>query len=88
MTEQLNRRNFLKKTLAGTAGVTALGIGLAHRPLQAQEDEFNTRVIQGHVYAMHLYRDKLLNDKCRPTYHFVIPEGIVSMSSHLPITGR
>jgi beta-fructofuranosidase len=44
--------------------------------LYAQQDDFNTRVIQDHIYSMHLYRDKLLNDRFRPTYHFVIPEGI------------
>jgi sucrose-6-phosphate hydrolase SacC (GH32 family) len=44
--------------------------------LFAQQDEFNTRIIQDHIFALHLYRDKLLNDKYRPTYHFVIPEGI------------
>ena len=44
--------------------------------LIAQQDDFNTRVIQDQVFAMHLYRDKLLNDKYRPTYHFVIPEGM------------
>ena len=41
--------------------------------LQAQQDDFNTRIIQDQVFAMHLYRDKLLKDKYRPTYHFVIP---------------
>jgi len=44
--------------------------------LQAQQDDFNTRIIQDYIYSIHLYRDKLLNDKYRPTYHFVIPEGI------------
>ena len=44
--------------------------------VQAQQDDFNTRVIQDHIFAMHLYRDKLLNDRYRPTYHFVIPDGI------------
>ena len=28
----------------------------------AQEDEFNVRVISDHIYAEHLYRDKLLKD--------------------------
>jgi sucrose-6-phosphate hydrolase SacC (GH32 family) len=44
--------------------------------ISAQQDEFNNRIIQDHIFAMHLYRDKLLNDKYRPVYHFVIPEGI------------
>jgi beta-fructofuranosidase len=44
--------------------------------LFAQQNEFNTRIIQDHIFAQHLYRDKLLKDKYRPIYHFVIPEGI------------
>lgn len=43
---------------------------------QAQHDEFNVRVIADHVYAQHLYRDKLLKDSYRPLYHYVIPEGM------------
>ena len=42
----------------------------------AQQYDFNLRVIEDHVFAQHLYRDKLLNDKYRPVYHFAIPEGI------------
>ena len=51
---------------------------LLAEPLPAQTfgDSFNQTVIQNHIFAQHLYRDKLLNDKFRPTYHFVIPEGI------------
>lgn len=41
-----------------------------------QHDEFNIRVISDHIYAQHLYRDKLLKDPYRPTYHYVIPEGM------------
>jgi beta-fructofuranosidase len=44
----------------------------------AQIDDYNARVIQDNIYSMHLYRDKLLNDKYRPTYHFAIPEGIAN----------
>ena len=49
-----------------------LAFGLVH----AQEDEFNVRVISDHIYAEHLYRDKLLKDPYRPLYHYVIPEGM------------
>ena len=74
MTENLNRRNFLKKTLIGSAGAVA-GLGFTQK-VMAQEDAFNQRVIQDAIYSMHLYRDKLIKDKYRPRYHFVIPEGI------------
>ena len=50
-------------------------VGFAGKTVFAQEDEFNTRVIQDYIYSLHLYRDKLLADKYRPIYHFVIPEG-------------
>jgi len=45
-------------------------------PLNAQvhEDDFNTRIIQDYIYSQHLYRDKLLNDRYRPIYHFASPE--------------
>ncbi len=42
----------------------------------AQQNDFNLRVIEDQIYSNYLYRDKLLNDKYRPTYHFAIPEGI------------
>lgn len=38
-------------------------------------NEFNIRVLEDHVFAQHLYRDKLLHDQYRPIYHFAIPEG-------------
>ena len=66
----------LEKTVIAFICVTALGSGINPNRLLAQEDDFNTRVIQDYVYSMHLYRDKLLADKYRPIYHFVIPEGI------------
>ena len=44
--------------------------------VHAQHDEFNVRVIADHIYAQHLYRDKLLKDPYRPLYHYVIPEGM------------
>jgi beta-fructofuranosidase len=45
------------------------------KPLYAQEnfDEFNSRIIQDHINASHLYRDKLLNDRYRPIYHYANP---------------
>jgi sucrose-6-phosphate hydrolase SacC (GH32 family) len=46
------------------------------RPASGQEDAFNLRVIKNHVFAQHLYRDKLLQDPYRPVYHFVVPEGL------------
>jgi beta-fructofuranosidase len=42
----------------------------------SQSDEFNLRIIKNHIFAQHLYRDKLLTDNYRPVYHFVIPEGM------------
>jgi len=42
----------------------------------SQADEFNLRIIKDHIFAQHLYRDKLLKDIYRPVYHFVIPEGM------------
>jgi beta-fructofuranosidase len=59
------------------AAITGVIISMA--PLKtvfAQQYDFNLRIIQDHIFAQHLYRDKLLKDKHRPTYHFVIPEGI------------
>lgn len=44
----------------------------------SQSDEFNLRVIKDHVFAQHLYRDKLLKDQYRPVYHFVVPEGMAA----------
>jgi beta-fructofuranosidase len=69
------------KTLTGklfllTVSFLTLTSAFLPNLLRAQDDEFNTRVIQDHIYSMHLYRDKLINDKYRPLYHFVIPEGI------------
>ena len=74
MVRQINRRNFLKHTLLGSAGAAA-GLGFTQKAT-AQEDAFNQRVIQDAIYSMHLYRDKLANDKYRPRYHFVMPEGM------------
>jgi sucrose-6-phosphate hydrolase SacC (GH32 family) len=74
MAENLNRRNFLKSSLIGSAGVAA-GFGFTKKAV-AQEDAFNQRVIQDAIYSMHLYRDKLASDQHRPRYHFVIPEGM------------
>ena len=44
----------------------------------SQSDEFNQRVIKDHIFAQHLYRDKLLKDQYRPVYHFVVPEGMAA----------
>jgi beta-fructofuranosidase len=44
----------------------------------SQSDEFNLRIIKDHIFAQHLYRDKLLKDQYRPVYHFVIPEGMAA----------
>ncbi len=44
--------------------------------LNAQPFDFNARIVQDYIYSMHLYRDKLLQDRYRPIYHFVIPEGM------------
>ncbi|MHC4266145.1 MAG: twin-arginine translocation signal domain-containing protein, partial [Planctomycetota bacterium] len=74
MAKKVNRRNFLKHTLLGSAGLAA-GLSL-NQKVQAQEDAFNQRVIQDAIYSMHLYRDKLVNDQYRPRYHFVMPEGM------------
>ncbi len=63
MAEDMNRRKFLKKTLLGSAGAAAVGLSLEDKTLLAQEDDFNTRIIQDYVYSMHLYRDKLISDK-------------------------
>ena len=45
-------------------------------PANAQEeyDEFQTRVLSDYIYAQHLYRDQLIKDRYRPTYHFASPE--------------
>jgi len=50
--------------------------GSWENPVKAQEqfDEFNSRIIQDYIYAQHLYRDKLVNDRYRPVYHFASPE--------------
>jgi len=74
MSGKIDRRNFMKTTLIGSAGVAA-GLSLDRKVL-AQEDAFNQRVIQDAIYSMHLYRDKLIKDKHRPRYHFVMPEGM------------
>jgi len=74
MSKKVNRRNFLKHTLLGSAGAAA-GLSFTQKIL-AQEDAFNQRVIQDAIYSMHLYRDKLVKDKYRPRYHFVMPEGM------------
>ncbi len=74
MAEEINRRNLLKNALMGSACVTA-GLSFNQKAL-AKEDDFNTRIIQDYISSMHLYRDKLIKDKYRPRYHFVIPEGI------------
>jgi beta-fructofuranosidase len=44
-------------------------------PLNAQAtfDAFNSRIVQDYIYALHLYRDKLLNDRYRPIYHYANP---------------
>ena len=46
-----------------------------HAPVHAQAsfDEFNSRILQDYSYAFHLYRDKLLNDRYRPIYHYASP---------------
>jgi beta-fructofuranosidase len=75
MAEEINRRGFLKKTFVVSAGAAAVGLSL-NQKAEAGEDEFNTRVIYDYISSMHLYRDKLINDKYRPRYHFAIPEGI------------
>jgi beta-fructofuranosidase len=74
MGDKMNRRNFLKHTLLGSAGVAA-GLGLTQKAM-AQKDAFNQRVIQDAIYSMHLYRDKLVKDRYRPRYHFLMPEGM------------
>ena len=50
--------------------------GSFKNPAIAQEvyDEFQTRVLSDYIYAQHLYRDKLINDRYRPLYHFASPE--------------
>lgn len=70
------------KKHAGTIKISSrlllvlIAIVFACTDVVAQEDEFTTRVVREHINAISLYRDKLLRDKYRPTYHFVIPEGI------------
>jgi len=76
MVAQLNMRNLLRKSIITVGTVSALSLWIIPTILHAQQDDFNTRIIQDYIYSMHLYRDKILNDKYRPTYHFVIPEGI------------
>ena len=75
MADKINRRGFLKNSFVVSAGAAAVGLGL-NQKASAMEDEFNTRVIYDYISSMHLYRDKLIKDKYRPRYHFVIPEGI------------
>jgi beta-fructofuranosidase len=50
--------------------------GSLNNPAIAQEayDEFQTRILSDYIYAQHLYRDKLVNDRYRPIYHFASPE--------------
>ena len=44
-------------------------------PLNAQDkhDEFSSTIIQNYINAQHLFRDRLLNDRYRPIYHFANP---------------
>jgi beta-fructofuranosidase len=67
---------FLRKSIITIVIVSALSSLIKPTVVQAQLDDFNSRIIQDYIYSMHLYRDKLLNDRYRPTYHFAIPEGI------------
>jgi len=76
MSGQLKESSLLKRAISISVLAVVMTSFFVPGTLPGQEDEFNTRVIQDHIYSMHLYRDKLLNDKYRPTYHFVIPEGI------------
>lgn len=70
------------KKLAGTIKVSSkfflvqMAIVFVCTSAFTQGDEFETRVIREHINAISLYRDKLLRDRHRPTYHFVVPEGI------------
>lgn len=50
--------------------------GIIQNSVNAQPTDFNARIVQDYIYSMHLYRDKMLQDRYRPTYHFVIPEGM------------
>lgn len=61
MSDKINRRNFMKNTLIGSASAAA-GLSLAQKA-PADEDEFNTRVIYDYISSMHLYRDKLIKEK-------------------------
>jgi beta-fructofuranosidase len=56
--------------------LSVLVFGSWDGPLNAQSqfDEFNSRIIQDYIYAIHLYRDKLVSDRYRPIYHFANPE--------------
>jgi len=75
MAEKMNRRGFLKKSFLVSAGAASVGLSLNQKAL-AREDDFSTRVVREHINAISLYRDKLLREPHRPTYHFVVPEGI------------
>jgi len=50
--------------------------GFAGREVCAQEDQHIVEVVRDHVNNIVHYRDKLLREPHRPTYHFVVPEGI------------
>jgi len=76
MIKPINQNNFLIKTILISLIVIIFSSLCPTGNLRAQFDEFNNRIIEDHVFAMFLYRDKLLNDEYRPVYHFVIPEGI------------
>jgi len=78
----LSRRDLL--TGAG-AGVVCAGLGSVMagcnglvQPKRAvgQRDDLSVRVVNDHINYMSRYRDQLLRDRHRATYHFVVPEGI------------
>jgi beta-fructofuranosidase len=74
MAEHINRRNFLKNTLIGSAG--AATILSLNQKATASEDDFDR--MEKQIYGTTLFREKLLKDPYRPVYHFVIPEGFGS----------
>jgi len=69
----MNLHHFTRANIAALAGLLFTFVV----PLTAAEgDNYVAEVVRDHVNDIVHYRDKLLREPQRPTYHFVIPEGI------------